>query len=36
MAVQTPTDTLAAGRVLIVDDEKPLAQMVETYLLRAG
>ena len=26
----------AAGRVLVVDDEKPLAQMVATYLPRAG
>jgi DNA-binding response OmpR family regulator len=26
----------AAGRVLVVDDEKPLAQMVATYLTRAG
>ncbi|HWU08416.1 MAG TPA: response regulator transcription factor [Streptomyces sp.] len=26
----------APGRVLVVDDEKPLAQMVATYLTRAG
>ena len=35
----TGTDTgtgLAAGRVLVVDDEKPLARMVATYLGRAG
>ena len=25
-----------AGRVLVVDDEKPLAQMIATYLTRAG
>ena len=31
------TDSAApAGRVLVVDDEKPLAQMVATYLTRAG
>lgn len=28
--------TLSAGRVLVVDDEKPLAAMVATYLARAG
>ncbi len=28
--------TTAAGRVLVVDDERPLAQMVATYLSRAG
>ncbi len=35
----TGTDTgtgPAAGRVLVVDDEKPLARMVATYLERAG
>ena len=26
----------AAGRVLVVDDEKPLARLVATYLERAG
>ncbi|OBA45761.1 response regulator transcription factor [Kocuria sp. ICS0012] len=28
--------TTVVGRVLVVDDEKPLAQMVATYLARAG
>lgn len=36
MAARTPTDTHPAGRVLVVDDEKPLAQMVDSYLLRTG
>lgn len=31
-----PGSDSAAGRVLVVDDEKPLAQMVATYLARAG
>jgi len=32
----TNAATEPAGRVLVVDDEKPLAQMVATYLARAG
>lgn len=36
MVVHTPTKDRSAGRVLVVDDEKPLAQMVTTYLERAG
>lgn len=36
MVVHTPTKDRSAGRVLVVDDEKPLAQMVATYLERAG
>ena len=31
-----PGTDAAAGRVLVVDDEKPLAQMVATYLARGG
>ncbi|WP_206479087.1 response regulator transcription factor [Kocuria sp. KRD140] len=31
-----PGADTTAGRVLVVDDEKPLAQMVATYLTRAG
>lgn len=36
MADRTPPQDRPAGRVLVVDDEKPLAQMVATYLTRAG
>ena len=36
MVVHTPTKDRSAGRVLVVDDEKPLAQMVAIYLERAG
>lgn len=36
MVVHTPTKDRSAGRVLVVDDEKPLAQMVATYLERAS
>lgn len=32
----THTEARPAGRALVVDDEKPLAQMVATYLARAG
>ena len=32
----TPGIDAVAGRVLVVDDEKPLAQMIATYLIRAG
>lgn len=31
---RTPQDPI--GRVLVVDDEQPLAQMIESYLVRAG
>ena len=31
---RTPQDPV--GRVLVVDDEQPLAQMIESYLVRAG
>ncbi len=31
---RTPQDVV--GRVLVVDDERPLAQMIESYLVRAG
>jgi DNA-binding response OmpR family regulator len=34
--VMNPGTDAAAGRVLVVDDEKPLAQMVATYLTRGG
>lgn len=33
---RTLSEDRPAGRVLVVDDEKPLAQMVATYLTRAG
>lgn len=36
MAVPTTPRYGSAGRVLVVDDEKPLAQMVASYLDRAG
>lgn len=36
MAAQPSTTNRSAGRVLVVDDEKPLVQMVATYLERAG
>lgn len=36
MADRTPTHNETVGRVLVVDDEKPLAQMVSNYLVRAG
>jgi DNA-binding response OmpR family regulator len=36
MTSSTPDPTLAAGRVLVVDDERALAQMVSTYVTRAG
>lgn len=36
MADRTPHPDHPVGRVLVVDDEQPLAQMVATYLLRAG
>ncbi len=36
MAAHPPTTHHPAGRILVVDDEKPLAQMVATYLARAG
>lgn len=37
MADRTPTTaTPPGGRVLVVDDEQPLAQMVASYLIRAG
>src|SRR5690625_7687865 len=36
MSTRTPPQDRPAGRVLVVDDEKPLAQMVATYLTRAG
>lgn len=36
MAARTPDPDHATGRVLVVDDEKPLAQMVTSYLTRAG
>lgn len=32
----TPTTATPPGRVLVVDDEQPLAQMVASYLIRAG
>ena len=36
MADRTPTTATPPGRVLVVDDEQPLAQMVASYLNRAG
>ena len=36
MANRTPTTATPPGRVLVVDDEQPLAQMVASYLIRAG
>lgn len=36
MADHTPTTATPPGRVLVVDDEQPLAQMVASYLIRAG
>ncbi|MGD7003829.1 response regulator transcription factor [Corynebacterium halotolerans] len=36
MADHTPRQDGPAGRVVVVDDEKPLAQMVTDYLIRAG
>ena len=36
MADRTPTTATPLGRVLVVDDEQPLAQMVSSYLIRAG
>lgn len=36
MAAHTTTTNRPAGRILVVDDEKPLAQMVATYLDRTG
>lgn len=36
MADHVPPQDRPAGRVLVVDDEKPLAQMIATYLTRAG
>ena len=36
MADRTPTTATPPGRVLVVDDEQPLAQMVASYLIRAG
>lgn len=36
MPTSTPPQDRPTGRVLVVDDEQPLAQMVTTYLLRAG
>ncbi|AGF73875.1 response regulator transcription factor [Corynebacterium halotolerans] len=36
MTDRTPTIDTPRGRVLVVDDEQPLAQMVATYLARAG
>ena len=36
MAAQPPTTNRPTGRILVVDDEQPLAQMVATYLDRAG
>src|SRR5699024_12338931 len=36
MSTRTPPQDRPAGRVLVVDEEKPLAQMVATYLTRAG
>src|SRR5699024_12788830 len=36
MADHTPTTATPPGRVLIVDDEQPLAQMVASSLIRAG
>ena len=36
MADNTPTTATPPGRVLVVDDEQPLAQMVASYLIRAG
>ena len=36
MVISADRDASSAGRVLVVDDEKPLAQMVATYLARAG
>ena len=36
MTSHTTAEDRPAGRVLVVDDEKPLAQMVATYLERAG
>ena len=36
MADRTPTTATPPGRVLVVDDAQPLAQMVASYLIRAG
>lgn len=36
MADRTPTTATPPGRVLVVDDEQPLAQMVASYLIRAS
>ncbi|MCS5480592.1 response regulator transcription factor [Corynebacterium sp. YIM 101645] len=36
MVSHTTAENRPAGRVLVVDDEKPLAEMVATYLERAG
>lgn len=36
MADRTLTTATPPGRVLVVDDEQPLAQMVASYLIRAG
>ncbi|AGF72193.1 response regulator transcription factor [Corynebacterium halotolerans] len=36
MVARTTTQDRPAGKVLVVDDEKPLAQMVANYLIRAG
>ncbi|MEX5267795.1 DNA-binding response regulator, partial [Kocuria sp. CPCC 204721] len=36
MVISADRDASSAGWVLVVDDEKPLAQMVATYLARAG
>lgn len=36
MVISADRDAPSDGRVLVVDDEKPLAQMVATYLTRAG
>ena len=36
MVISADRDASSAGRVLVVDDEKSLAQMVATYLSRAG
>lgn len=36
MVISTDREASSAERVLVIDDEKPLAQMVATYLSRAG
>lgn len=36
MVSHTTAENRPAGRILVVDDEKPLAEMVATYLERAG